>query len=66
MDSYGAYNTGTQIKFKTSLIRSSLCDYNDTYILVKRTITVTNTATAAAPINRNKSATFKNCAPITD
>ena len=27
--SYGMHNTGSQIKFKTSMIRSSLCDYRD-------------------------------------
>ena len=36
--SYGAYSTGSEIKFQTSMIRSSLCD---AYILVKRAITVT-------------------------
>ena len=31
--------------------RSSLYDYNDAYILVKRTITVPNTAAAGQPAN---------------
>ena len=39
-DSNGTYNTNSQIKFKTSMIRSSLCDCSDAYILVKGTITV--------------------------
>ena len=53
--SYGAYNTSSQIKFKTSILRSSLCDYGDTYILVKGSITAPNTAAADAdPNNRNK------------
>ena len=47
------------------MLRSSLCDYSVTYILVKRTITVPNTVTAAAPNNRKK-VIFKNCAPFTD
>ena len=64
--SYEMYSTGSQIKFKTSMIRSSLCDYRDAYILVKGTITVTNTGTAASPNNRNKKVIFKNCAPFTD
>ena len=34
------YNTGSPIKYKTSVIRSRLCDYSDGYILVKGTITV--------------------------
>ena len=38
--SRGTYNTNNQIRFKTSRLRSSLCDYNDAYILVKGTITV--------------------------
>ena len=37
-DSCGTYNTNSLIKFKTSMLRSSLCDYSDTYILVKGTI----------------------------
>ena len=34
------YNTNSQIKFKTSMLRSSLCDYSDAYILVSGTIIV--------------------------
>ena len=30
----GTYNEDNQIRFKTSMLRSSLCDYNDAYILV--------------------------------
>ena len=37
-------NTDSQIKFKTSMLRSSLCDYNDAYILVRRTVAVAKTA----------------------
>ena len=40
----------------------NLCDYSDAYIHVKGTIEVWNTRTAAALNNRNKKATFKNCA----
>ena len=36
----GAYNNNKQIRFKTSMLRSDLCDYNDKYIVVKRDITV--------------------------
>ena len=31
----GTYNTNTQIRFKTSILRSSLCDYSDVYVLIK-------------------------------
>ena len=51
-ESHGTYNTNSQIKFKTSMLRSSLCDYSDAYILAKRTITATQ-ETAAAPKNSN-------------
>ena len=34
-------NTNSQIKFKTTIIKSSLCDYSDAYILLKGTITIT-------------------------
>ena len=33
------YNVNSQTKFKTSMLRSSLCDYKDSYILVSATIT---------------------------
>ena len=36
----GIYNTNSQIKFKTSMLKSSLCHYSDAHILVKGTITV--------------------------
>ena len=35
------YNENKSIRFKTSMLRSNLCDYSDAYILVKCTITVT-------------------------
>ena len=64
--SYRVCSTGSQIKFKTLMIRSSLCNYSDSYILAKGTITVPNTGTAAAPNNRNIKVIFKNCATFTD
>ena len=51
----GAYCPNKQVRFKTAMLRSSLCDYSDTYILVKGNILVNKTAAAAAdPNNRNK------------
>ena len=35
-----AYNTNKQIIFKTSILRSDLCDFNDAYIFVKGIFTV--------------------------
>ena len=48
----GEYSSDNQIKFKTKMLRSSLCDYSDAYILVKGNITVNNTAAAAATSNK--------------
>ena len=31
----GTYSPNKQIKFKISMLRSSLCDYSNSYILVK-------------------------------
>ena len=38
-ESRGTYNEDNQIKFQTSVLRSSLCDYSDAYILVKGIVT---------------------------
>ena len=64
----GTYSPNKQVKFKTSMLRFSLCDYSDAYILVKGNITVNNTAagTAAAANDTNKKVIFKNCAPFTN
>ena len=66
-DISGACPPNKQIRFKTTMLRSILCDYSDAYILVKGNITVNNTEAAAADIeNRNKKVIFKNCAPFTN
>ena len=66
-ESRGTYSVNSQIKFKTALLKSSLCDYSDAYILVKGTIAVNNTAVADADANNtNKKVIFKNCAPFTN
>ena len=49
------------------MLRSSLCDYIDAYILVKGNISVNNTAAdGAAANNVDKKVIFKNCAPFTN
>ena len=64
-ESRGAYNVNSQIKFKTIMLKSSLCDYSDASILVKGTISVNNTAAAGAAVNNiNKKVIFKNCPPL--
>ena len=68
-DSHGMYNTNSQIKFKTSMLRPSLCDYSDEYILVSEAITIIaagNDDAARQLDQRNKGVIFKNCAPFTD
>ena len=56
------------LNFKTTMLKSILCDYADAYILVKGTITITGAGDAAAARQadkRNKGVIFKNCAPFT-
>ena len=50
-ESRETYAANTQMKFKTSMLRSSLCDYSDVYILVKGRISVNNTAAECAAAN---------------
>ena len=66
-ESRGAYNVNSQIKLKTTMLKSSLCDYSDAYILVKGSISVNNTAAQGTAVNNtNKKVIFKNCAPFTN
>ena len=64
-ESRGTYNVNSQIKFKTAMLKSSLCDNGDAYVHPKGTITVDNTAAAPAAANNNtEKLIFKNCAPF--
>ena len=66
-DVRGVYSPNKQIRFKTSMLRSSLCDYSDAYTLDKVNISVNNTAAAvAAANNASQKVIFKNCAPFTN
>ena len=56
-----SYNTNQQIKFKTSMLRSDLCDYNDAYMFIKGTITVEG---ANNRDKKDRSLAFKNNAPF--
>ena len=53
-ESRGVYNVNSQIKFKTKMLKSSLCDYSDAYILAKWTITVADTSAAGVAANDTK------------
>ena len=55
------YKPSKQIRFKTSMLRSDLCDYSDAYIVVKGTITVTRPGS----VLYDKKLAFKNNAPFT-
>ena len=56
---YGEGNqSGTIVKFETNVIKSNLCDYSDTYILVTGDITATGG-------DANTRVIFKNSAPFT-
>ena len=61
-ESRGKYNVNSQIKFKTTMLKSSLCDYSDAYILVKETLITL----LLILIDTNKKIIFKNCAPLTN
>ena len=66
-ESRGTYNVNSQIKFKTVMLKSNLCDYSDACILVKGTITITGAGADAAARQadeRDKGVAFKNCAPF--
>ena len=65
-DSQETYNTSSQIKFKTLMLKSNFCDYSNAYMAVKGTIKVPNTGTTTALNNRNKEVVFKDCAPFTN
>ena len=63
-DTRGMHNINSQVKFKTSMLWSSLCDYSDAYILMSGTITVTKLT--AGGRNNNIQVVFKNCASFTN
>ena len=54
------YDTNKEIRIKTPMLRTNLCDFSDAYIVVKGDITVTEPNNA----RRNKSVVFKNNAPF--
>ena len=57
------------MKFKTTMLKSSLCDYSDAYIFVKGKITITGAGDDAAAIQADegdKGVAFKNCSSFTN
>ena len=64
-----ARGTYSPITFKTSMLKSCLCDYSYAYILISGTITIDGAGAddaAKRSDERNKGVTFKNCAQFTD
>ena len=51
------YDAANEITYNTEVLKSSLCDYNDTCILVRCEVTITG-----HPVTQ---IAFKNCAPFT-
>ena len=48
------------------MLRSSLCGFNDEYILFKGTISMARVLAPAEQDNVGREVVFKNCAPFTD
>ena len=65
----GTYNVNSQIKFQTTMLKSSLCDYSDAYIIVKGKITITgheDDVTARQADERDEGVAFNNCVSSTN
>ena len=65
--STGVYNVNSDIRFKTTMLKSSLCDYSDVYVLVKGITTIIGAGADAAArqaYEKDKEVIFKNCAPF--
>ena len=60
------YKPSLQRRFKTSMLRSDLCDFSDAYIVVKGAITLTKTDGRGFIDIRNRFLAFKNNAPFTN
>ena len=66
-ESRGRCNVNSEIKFKTAMLKSGLCNFGDACILVKGNITVNNTAAADTDANNtSRRVIFKNCALFTN
>ena len=62
----GTHNKDIQIRFKTLMLRSILCDYSNAYILVQGTTKVINTVAAGQLAKKgDKKIIFKICTPFT-
>ena len=55
------YNVNKEIRIKTSMLRSDLCDFSDAYIVVEETATI---AGASNRGRKDRPLAFKNNAPL--
>ena len=60
------YKPSKQIRFKTSMLRSDLCDFSDAYIVVKGDITLTKDKNRGFIDIRNRFLAFRNKTPFTN
>ena len=69
-DTCKTYNTRKQIKFKTAVLKASLCVYSDSHILLRWTITISGVGAdeviQEADEKKKKDLIFKNCASFAD
>ena len=68
-ESRGTYKDSNQSKFKTSMIRSNLCDCSDAYLLISGTITIKweeDDDTGKWAGERNKGVIFKYCVSFSE
>ena len=66
---WGTYKDSNQIKFKTSLFGSNLCDCSNAYIFISGTITIKGEGdddAAKRTDERNKAVICKNGVPFND
>ena len=60
------YKPSKQIRFKTSILRSDLCNFRDAYFVVKGDVTLTKTDGRRFAGIRNRFLAFQNNTPITN
>ena len=53
-DAHGTYNANIQINSKTTMLKSSLCEYSDAEVLLRGTITITGAEADAVARNADK------------
>ena len=66
LSSADRYKPNKQIRLKTSMLRSDLCDYSDAYIVVTVDTTLTKSNKRGIIDKKNRFLTFKDNAPFTN